>query len=128
LNKPNTEQKKQINNDSIDGSTLIADNEIQNDKKENVNNENSPSINQTTTIRIRPIKIVKKLPPQKTKIPTGRTKSRPVNIPFNVPIKKSDRVEDWVLWKNKVKQQPLATAIQGSHKILTTNDWDVNII
>jgi len=51
LNKPNTEQKKQINNDSIDGSTLIADNEIQNDKKENVNNENSPSINQTTTIR-----------------------------------------------------------------------------
>jgi len=68
---------------------------------------------------------VKKIPPQKTKIPTGRTKTRPVNIPFNVPIKKSDRVEDWVLWKNKVKQQPLARAIQGSHKILTTNDWDI---
>ncbi|ORX46705.1 hypothetical protein BCR36DRAFT_398790 [Piromyces finnis] len=111
------------------GSLLDIKNEISNTENnienENVNNENVPALNQPTTIRIRPIKIVKKLPPQKTKIPTGRTKNRPVNIPFNVPIKKSDRVEDWVLWKNKVKQQPLARAIQGSHKILTTNDWDI---
>lgn len=120
------EQNTQKKDLTPNGSLLTMNNElieIENDK--NKNNDNSLLTNQSTTIRIRPIKIVKKLPPQKTKIPTSRQKSRPVNIPFNVPIKKSDRVEDLVLWKNKIKQQPLARAIQGSHKILTTKDWEV---
>jgi hypothetical protein len=125
-----------INNELLeDGDNNVIENKNKNNNNNNYNNlnnnnvddsdENSLPINQSTTIRIRPIKIVKKLPPQKTKIPTSRPKSRPVNIPFNVPIKKSDRVEDWALWKNKIKQQPLARVIQGSHKILTTNDWQI---
>lgn len=122
-NEENKDNKKKEKQNDINGSILTVNNDIENEN--DVNNENTTSTNQSTTIRIRHIKIVKKLPPQKTKIPTGRTKSRPVNIPFNIPIKKSERVEDWVLWKNKVKQQPLARAIQGSHKILTTNDWEI---